>query len=165
MSRPKNRHKNKGKFAGIPKQVIHSDAFKSLGGNSAKLLMVLANQYNYYNNGDLAITQSIVGEWITKNTMYSAKDELYQKGFIVINAFGGRSACGRKLASLYALTWQPIDDLKIKNNEIRFTHYPTNKLPLHYWKSGENPDYKTKKERDAQYKRDIKKIRKANTYF
>jgi len=161
----RSKHKNKGRFAGIPAYVVNSDAFKSLGGNSAKLLIILANQYNSYNNGDLAITQSIIGEWMTKNTMYSARDELYKKGFIVINAFGGRSAGGRKLASLYAITWQPVNELKEKNGEIRFAHYSTKKLALNYWRNGTNPDYKTKKERDDQYKRDIKKIKKTSNYY
>jgi len=154
------KHKNKGRFAGIPIKVVDSEAYKSLGGNSAKLLTILARKYNSYNNGDLAITQSIIGEWITKNTMYSARDELYKKGFIVINAFGGRSFGGKKLASLYALTWQTIDSLEERNDEIRFAHYQANRPPLNYWMKGENPDYKTKKERDAQYKKDIKKIKK-----
>jgi len=161
----RSKHKNKGRFAGIPNYVIDSNAFKSLGGNSAKLLIILAYQYNSHNNGDLTITQSIIGDWMTKNTMYSARDELYKKGFIVINAFGGRSAGGRKLASLYAITWQPVNELKEKNGEIRFTHYSTKKLALNYWMSGSNPDHKTKKERDDQYKRDIKKIKKTSVCY
>ena len=88
----RHKHKNKGRFAGIPVAVVDSEAYKSLGGNSAKLLTILARKYNSYNNGNLSITQSIISEWMTKNTMYSARDELYKKGFIVINAFGGRSA-------------------------------------------------------------------------
>ena len=159
------KHKNKGRFAGIPVHVIDSSNYKSLSGNAAKLLTILTRFYNSSNNGDLAITQSIIGEWMTKNTMYSAKDELHKKGFIVINAYGGRSACGRKLPSLYALTFQPISVLMKKNGELRFAHYPPNQSPLHYWKEGRNPDYKTKKERDAQYKKDIKKIIKSNTHY
>ena len=126
----RHKHKNKGRFAGIPVAVVDSEAYKSLGGNSAKLLTILARKYNSYNNGNLSITQSIISEWMTKNTMYSARDELYKKGFIVINAFGGRSAGGKKLASLYALTWQSIDPLEEIHGEIRFTHYRTNQPPL-----------------------------------
>jgi hypothetical protein len=159
------KHKNKGRFAGIPISVVKSDAYKSLSGNAAKLLTILACFYNSNNNGNLAITQSIIGEWMTKNTMYSAKDELHKKGFIVINAYGGRSACGRKLPSLYGLTFQPMNELKEKDGELRFAHYPSSQTHLHYWSKGINPDYKTKKERDAQYKKDIKKIKKTNPYY
>ena len=159
------KHKNKGWFSGIPISVVKSDAYKSLGGNSAKLLTVLAGFYSSYNNGDLAITQSIVGDWLTKNTMYSARDELLMQGFIVINAYGGRSAWGRKLPSLYALTFYPMNELKERNGEIRFNHYPPNQSSLNYWKRGSNPDYKTKNERDAQYKIDIKKILKTSPHY
>ena len=97
--------------------------------------------------------------------MYSSKDELHKKGFIVINAYGGRSAWGRKLPSLYGLTFQPMNELEEKDGELRFAHYPSSQTHLHYWSKGINPDYKTKKERDAQYKKDIKKIKKTNPYY
>ena len=159
------KHKNKGRFAGIPISVVKSDAYKSLSGNAAKLLTILACFYNSNNNGNLAITQSIIGEWMTKNTMYSAKDELLLKGFIVTNAYGGRSAWGRKLPSLYGLTFYPMNELKEKDGELRFAHYPSSQNHLHYWSKGINPDYKTKQERDAQYKKDIKKIKKTNPNY
>ena len=155
--------KNKGQFAGIPNRVIDSPAFKSLKGNSVKLLLMLAHHYNGYNNGDLAITHATMKEWITKNTMYSSKDELYKKGFIVVNAYGGRSGSGRKLPNLYAVTWQPVDDLKAKNGEIRYAHYSSSKPALDYWKIGENPDYRTQEQRNDQYKRDVAKIKKTCT--
>jgi len=161
----REKHRNVGWFAGLPLEVIESDAYKSLGGNAAKLLTILTYFYKGYNNGNLAITQSIIGEWMTKNTMYSAKDELHKKGFIVINAYGGRSACGRKLPSLYGLTFYPMNELKEKDGELRFAHYPSSQTHLHYWSKGINPDYKTKKERDAQYKKDIKKIKKTNPNY
>ena len=152
-------HKNKGRFAGIPNSVINSDNYKSLSGNAAKLLTILTSFYNSHNNGDLAITQKILGAWITKNTMYSARDELLIKGFIVINAYGGRSFGGKKLASLYALTFYPVNELKEKNGELRFAHYQASKTPLLYWRDGRNPDYKTKSERDKQYRTDLQKIK------
>jgi len=161
----RHKHKNTGRFAGIPNFVVKSDAYKSLGGNAGKLLTILTCFYTSYNNGNLAITQSIIGEWMTKNTMYSAKDELHKKGFIVINAYGGRSAWGRKLPSLYGLTFYPMNELEEKNGELRFAHYPPNQSSLNYWREGKNPDYKTKKERDAQYKKDIKQIKKTNPYY
>jgi len=161
----RHKHKNTGRFAGIPNFVVKSDAYKSLGGNAGKLLTILTCFYTSYNNGNLAITQSIIGEWMTKNTMYSAKDELHKKGFIVINAYGGRSAWGRKLPSLYGLTFYPMNELEEKNGELRFAHYPPNQSSLNYWKEGKNPDYKTMKERDAQYKKDINKIKKTNPNY
>jgi|TARA_Y100000294_G_scaffold40410_1_gene36583 hypothetical protein len=159
----RNHHKNIGRFAGIPTRVIEGYTFQSLRGNSVKLLVILARAYNGYNNGDLAITHATMKKWLTKNTMYSARDELYKKGFIIVNAYGGRSGAGRKLPSLYAITWQPVDDLKAKNGEIRYAHYPSPRPALDYWKTGTNPDYKTQEERNAQYKKDVAKIKKTCT--
>ena len=56
-------------------------------------------------------------------------------------------------------------EVAINKWELRFAHYPHNQSSLNYWKEGKNPDYKTKKERDAQYKKDIKKIKKTNPYY
>jgi len=159
------KHKNKGRFAGIPVHVIDSSNYKSLSGNEVKLLTILARFYNSYNNGDLVITHSIIGPWMTKNTMYTAKDKLLLKGFIVTNAYGGRSACGRKLPSLYGLTFYPMNELKAKKGELRYAHFNEGRTSLNYWVKGVNPDYKTKKERDAQYKKDIKRIIKTNTNY
>lgn len=164
-NRHANKSKNKGQFVGIPTRVIDSVAFKSLGGNSVKLLLLLARHYNGHNNGDLAITYATLKSWLTKNTMYSARNELYKKGFIVVNAYGGRSGAGRKLPNLYAITFQPADDLKAKNGEIRHAHYPSPRPALDYWKTGTNPDYKTQEERNSQYKKDVAKIKNTRTYL
>jgi len=154
----KNHYKNRGQFAGTPKRVIESSAYKSLRGNSAKLLTILTHHYNGYNNGDLAITHAIMKEWLNKNTMYSARDELYEKGFIIGGAV-------KKLPNLYAITWQPVNDLEAKNGEIRYAHYPVSGPALNYWKTGVNPDYKTQEERNDQYKKDVAKIKKTRTKF
>ena len=70
-------------------------------------------------------------DWFGSNTtMYKARDSLYKAGFIVINAYGGRSVNGMKLPHLYALTWATIDELNENNNLMRFTHYSTKKTPL-----------------------------------
>jgi len=158
------KHKPTKSFAGIPRFIINSDTFKSLKGNEVKLLLMMAHYYNGKNNGDIAITMSIMKDWFNSNTtLLRARDALYRKGFIVINAYGGRSAEGKKLPHLYALTWLPINDLKPGKWEMRFTHYTSGRAPLNYWKNSTNPDIKTEKQRDAQYKRDIKKINKSNT--
>ena len=144
-------HKNIGRFAGIPNSVVESDAFKSLNGNSVKLLTILAYQYNSHNNGDLVITPSVISSWLNKNTMDRAKKELYEKGFIVINAYGGLGPNRNKLPSLYAITWQPINKLTKTNNKDRVEHYPINGLALNYWKQGNNPDIKTNEEKKKQF--------------
>ena len=149
------KHKNIGRFSGIPNSVVESNTFKSLSGNAVKLLVILAYQYNSHNNGDLVITPSVISSWLNKNTMDRAKKELYKKGFIVINAYGGLGPNWYKLPSLYAITWQPINKLTKTNNKDRVVHYLINGLALNYWEQGSNPDIKTTEEKKKQFVTDF----------
>ena len=93
----RSKHKNTSSFAGIPRHIIEHKSFKSLGYAARSLLMNLAYQYKGKNNGNLVITWSLLDEWFGSNTtMYKARDSLDKAGFIVINAYGGRSGNGSK---------------------------------------------------------------------
>ena len=144
-------------FAGVPRYVIDTPAFKSLRGNSVKLLVLLASQYKGNNNGDLIITHSFYkSHFKSSQTMYAARDELEEKGFIATNAYGGMSCGGYKTPSLYALTWLPVDDFyDLTKNQFRYTHLPIGK-ELKYFIQGTNPKYKNTKQKKKQYKKDLK---------
>ena len=43
--------------------------------------------------------------WRSKGTLYRARDQLVDKGFIVLTRQGGMHKC-----SLYGVTWKPIDE-------------------------------------------------------
>jgi hypothetical protein len=160
MPRSKGRRKEKtANFAGIPRWVVDTPAYKSLDGSAIKLLVLLAYQYKGKNNGDLTITHSVLKEYFKSNTtMYGARDELYKKGFIDFNAYGGKSFDGRKMSSLYALTWASVDDfIKLKKNCYRLTHLAIGKEPTVYFVKGGHPNPKNTKQKKAQYKKDVKK--------
>jgi hypothetical protein len=103
--------RNTGSFLGLPKQVITSDAYNQLGAWSVKLLVDVAKQYNGSNNGDLHAAWSILSGqgWRSKGTLSRAIKELIDRGFIELTRQGGKNRC-----SLYAITWQPIDECKGK---------------------------------------------------
>jgi hypothetical protein len=145
-------------FASVPRYVIDTPAFKSLRGNSVKLLVLLASQYKGKNNGDLIITHSFYKtSFKSSQTMYAARDELEEKGFIATNAYGGMSYGGCKQPSLYALTWLPVDDFfDLTKNQFRYTHLQIDKEPLKYFIQGINPKYKNTKQKKKQYKKDLK---------
>ena len=153
----KKKFKRCNNFASIPRYVIDTKAFKSLRGNSVKLLLLLASQYKGNNNGDLIITYSFYkSHFKSSQTMYAARDELEQKGFIATNAYGGMSYGGYKTPSLYALTWLPVDDFyDLTKNQFRYTHLPIGK-ELKYFIHGTNPKYKNTKQKNKQYKKDLK---------
>lgn len=160
MPRKRNKKKQKAiNFAGIPRWVIDTDAFKSLSGSAIKLLVLLAYQYKGKNNGDLTITHSMLKEYFKSNTtMYNARNELYKKGFIDINAYGGKSFDGRKMPHLYALTWATVDDfIDLKKNCYRFTHLAIGKDPKIYFVKGGHPNLKNRNQILSQYKKDVKK--------
>ena len=162
----RSNHIQKESFSGIPRRIIEHSSFKSLSCTAHTLLILLGYQYRGKNNGNLVITWSLMKGWFGSNTtMFKARDCLYEAGFIVINAYGGRSGNGTKLPHLYALTWESIDQLKSDSSWMRYTHYPAKKAPLSYWRSGVNPDVKTKKERDSQFKKDVKKIKKTSISY
>ena len=154
----KQRFKGYDSFASIPRYVIDTKAFMCLRGNSVKLLVLLASQYKGNNNGDLIITHSFYKTFFkSSQTMYAARDELEQKGFIATNAYGGMSYGGYKVPSLYALLWLPVDDFyDLTKNQYRYTHLQIDKDPLQYFIKGNNPKYKNTKQKNKQYKKDLK---------
>jgi len=101
----------KGRFLGIPHNVwLHQD-FISLSPVALKLLIDILGQYHGGNNGDLVITRSFLKMrgWNSVSQTYKARDELVEKGLILLARQGGRNRC-----SLYAITWKNIDECKGK---------------------------------------------------
>ena len=99
--------RDRGRFFGIPLKVIESENYAMLGAWSVKLLIDIGKQYNGFNNGDLNAAWSIFSKqgWHSKGTLYRAIKELIDKGFIELTRQGGKNRC-----SLYAITWQSIDE-------------------------------------------------------
>jgi hypothetical protein len=87
---------------------MDSLAFTQLNGWATKLVVDLARQYNGRNNGDLSAEWSRMCRrgWNSKGTLYQAIKDVLEAGLILQTRQGGRGIG----VSLYALTWQPIDD-------------------------------------------------------
>lgn len=119
-----------GRYAGIPLAVLKTRKYASLSGWAVKLLVDLAAQYNGpgTNNGDLSAPFDKVMKhcgWRSKGTLHKAIRDLEAVGFIVKTRQGGRNAC-----SLYALSWQPIDECldritKRSKHELKPTKVPS----------------------------------------
>lgn len=80
--------------------------FTRLSGNAVKLLIDIASQYRGANNGDLAASWRLMSArgWKCKRALDLAKLELIHYGWLLETRKGGRRVC-----SLYALSWQKID--------------------------------------------------------
>lgn len=158
-SNSRNARKSKN-FAGIPRWVVETDRYATLSPSAIKLLVLLAYQYKGKNNGDLVITHSLLNKHFKSNTtMYKARDELLNKGFIAINAYGGKSYEGKKSPHLYALTWDSVDDfINTDKNLDRYTHLPIDVAPLNLFLKDKNPYLKkTSKQKKKQFMQDSKR--------
>ena len=132
MSRRSERHRkakgraSSGSFVSLPHIVLKHPAFATLTPRGTKLLIDLATQYRGKNNGDLSMPLSQMRSrgWNSSDQLQKAKNELIERGFIVVSRQGGRNKCG-----LYAVTWQPIDDCKGKLD------IGASNKPLNLWKA------------------------------
>jgi len=115
------------RFVAMPHAILKSSNYAELRAPAVKLMLDLYVQYNGYNNGDFAMAWSMMRKlgWRSKDTLYRARDELLGYGFITQTRQGGKHKC-----SLYAVTWQPIDNCRGK-----LDCPPTSKA-LGYWKKG-----------------------------
>ncbi len=101
-----------GAFVALPCDVLTHSNFSRLSAKGTKLFTDLCAQLNMKrggpnNNGDLTIAWSIMSKraWSSKQTLYSARDELLHYDWIILTRQGGRH-----VPSLYALTFFAINE-------------------------------------------------------
>jgi hypothetical protein len=88
--------------------VLRSTELASLSPYACKLLLDIASQWRYRNNGDASIAFEKVMRprgWKSKATLYKALKELRESGLVVQTRQGSLHTC-----SLYALGWLAIDE-------------------------------------------------------
>lgn len=97
-----------GSFVIIPLSVLNGAAYLSVSAHARMLLFDLYAQYNGSNNGDLCAAYSMMKPrgWRSTHTLLSAKRELLEAGLI----FETRKGARPNLASLYAVTWNDLDE-------------------------------------------------------
>lgn len=119
LERSKNR-KSQGQYLALPRNVTGSEKFIKLSAHAVKLLVDLGRQYHGKNNGDLCMTWSMMKNrgWKSQDTLNKARKELVDTGFIMLTRQGGMHQ-----PSLYAITWQKIDECGGKL-EVRATTAP-----------------------------------------
>jgi hypothetical protein len=95
----------------LPKACLNHKNFIVLSPHALKLFIDLYANYNGYNNGDFCCTWSMMKKrgWKSESTLSKARKELLYYGWIIYSRHGGRNR-----ASLYAVTFQAINDCKGK---------------------------------------------------
>ena len=114
--------RERGAFIAIPKDVLESPQYAQLSAWAVKLLIDIYSQFNGKNNGDLCAAWAPMRKkgWNSRGTLSRAVKELLNAGFIKLTRQGGKHK-----ASLYAVTWKPIDECKGKL-EVAETRVPSN---------------------------------------
>jgi hypothetical protein len=108
MGRDKRKHRVYDEpFYGVVRSIFQSSAYRSLGPCACKLMLDVLSQFQGDNNGDISIPWSRMKKcgWNSKSTLFRAKKELVEAGFIHITRQGRRPS----VCQLLALTWFPLD--------------------------------------------------------
>ncbi|MDQ8050855.1 hypothetical protein [Luteibacter sp.] len=113
-------------FLRLPHFVLESVEFSELSGSAVKLLLDVSMLFKGSNNGNLAIVWSSLKlrGWRSKATIQKARNELLGTGWLLCTRHGGRNRC-----SLYAITWEPVDECPDKGLEV-----PAEKVASHLWR-------------------------------
>lgn len=132
MARAKHKKQSKGHFAGIPSVVMKNPDYINLGYSARSLLFEMALQYYGNNNGKLcAIHAQLIKRGFGKgsDTITKALKELQNANLIICTKVGmfGR---GKRLPNFYALTWQPIDEIKGFDMDVSSTNLPPRKFSI-----------------------------------
>jgi hypothetical protein len=112
LSRAKSKGRSDGrKFVKAYREVLESDEYAALSAYAIKLMFDLYTQFRGNNNGDLCAAWSVMKArgWRSPGTLHQATRELLEKGWIITARKGGRNK-----ASLFALTFLPVDECKGK---------------------------------------------------
>jgi len=150
MQETKKRWKVKGRresgnFVMLPKACLMHDNYIALSPYAVKLLIDLYANYNGRNNGDFCCTWSLMKKrgWRSESTLNNARKELLYYGWIICSRQGGRN-----LPSLYAVTFQSIDECKGKLDIRETATSPGN------WKEPKQITWK-KQEKNKSLLRDV----------
>lgn len=133
MSGGRRRGGKPAPFISIPRHVMRSESYKGLGGSAVKLLNALLYQYRGNNNGDLSTGWALMKQhgFKSQETLTRAKNELLQADLIMVTR-EGRFMNPNGQATLYAVTWAPIDDCRGKSLEVDPTVTPPRKFTLEH---------------------------------
>ena len=125
----RTKHKQKASFAGIPRAVMDCPDYINLSGSAVRLLNEMSYQYRGKNNGDLCPAWTLMKErgFCSKSTLSKAIQELLLAEMILLTRQGHFI---KNKASLYALTWESIDECLSKRLDESPTRIPSRNFSL-----------------------------------
>lgn len=102
----------KGFFA-LPRDLMDMEDYQKLTSVESRLLQEAMYQYNGSNNGNLSFAYSDMKHrgFNSKSSLERARLGLVNKGFLQITRQGYSGKEGRRLCTLYAITWIPVQEI------------------------------------------------------
>jgi hypothetical protein len=95
----------------IPEEVMNSAAYNALPDIAKVVLFAMAARFNGHNNGDLSLTFNEAQKLgVSQSWKLYAGLSILSKADLILCTRRGHLAGGRKLCSLYAVTWRGISD-------------------------------------------------------
>jgi hypothetical protein len=128
-------------FVGLPRKLLFHENTRSLSNAAFRLLVMVYEQYRGPGyNGQLCASWKLMKDrgFTSKSTTEKALKELLEKGFLIQTRQGGRHQ-----ASLYAVTWEALDDCPKKALD-RPPQGNERTKALNYWQRGYNPEIGTR---------------------
>ncbi len=94
-------------FVQLRHDIMRHENFRTMSAYGKALIIDLLSQFNGRNNGDFCAAWGLMKDrgWRSKSTLQRAKSELLKRGWVTITRQGGKHC-----ATLYAVTWLPIDE-------------------------------------------------------
>lgn len=112
-----------GHAAILPSVMLKSDAFRSLNGNSVRILLEMLTRYYGSNNGDLSLSLRDIAQLLrmSKSTASAAYSDLEAKGFLVCTSKGTFT---RGDASTWRLTFRDAGPRQGRTDEWKIWKQP-----------------------------------------
>jgi hypothetical protein len=96
-----------GHFLALTDEVLDSNAYRHLSGNSAKVLTAVGRYLTDRNNGEIRFSARRGEDWgISKSQAALALHELVKAGFLRVVQRGCFTS--KRQAATYAVTWRPV---------------------------------------------------------
>lgn len=128
-----NNRSSRPSFAGIPRVVMENPSYINIGPSAKALLFEAAYQYKGKNNGDICFAWTLMKKrgWKSKATLAKAIAELLNENLTALSRQGHfRKPFDR--CSLYAITWQSVDECAGKDLELSPTLRPLRDFTAEY---------------------------------
>lgn len=135
--RPDGRSKSGDRFVALPHYLLKSDAWTTLSGDAAKLLVEIWKRHNGANNGEIAFSVREAEDiGLKKSVAARALNDLVDRGFLVVTRASAFTVKSRQ-SRCWRITAEPVGDAPATKDFMRWS--PPADSPPSGTVNGSNP--------------------------